>query len=493
MAPSTVIEPLEAIIDKLYEVPPCQLERNNLEVKGWCKTEKEFWKKAADCSVCFANADGGILLLGPEDNQTIQHTPVCPHKPPLSTDWVWGQIQKYTHPPVKCEVYTLGDSIPSLPRNVAACIVVNVPKKGILGKHATHAGICLVRNHNECEVDHLTSIDDYTSIIVEDASLDDLNRDSLNWAFRNSKVTPRMHSRWRSTIRPIEDLLVDFNLVVMGETGPPTISLASLLLFGSSAWLKRYNNGPFLRVTLTGPESAPYSYHFEQNLTETLKAIWLQQGVLWACFVNSVPVMCLRELIVNALIHRDYRLEGSINIRIASEDKIEIQNAGGLLRSLTSDNLIHGNPVHRNRLLTEAVSLLGFCEKSGSGIDTVYREAVCNGYDLPHFTSDRESFSAIVPLTNTSDFSRFIQRRGRDFQKLESLIMIRFLYASGGSALSELARIVQRPASYTSEIVKELRKRDVLIDSMQSTYDLAPSVRADIENPVDLNQRKLFE
>src|SRR5260370_13111016 len=93
---------------------------------------------------------------------------------------------------------------------------------------------------------------------------------------------------------------------------------------------------------------------------------------------TTAPDRCLRELLVNALIHRSYRSSGPINIRINPDQLFEIQNPGGFLRNLSPQNLINANPVHRNRLLTEAMTLLGFCEKSGSGIDVVYQEAIAS-------------------------------------------------------------------------------------------------------------------
>src|ERR1035437_10924828 len=66
-------------------------------------------------------------------------------------------------------------------------------------------------------------------------------------------------------------------------------------------------------------------------------------------------------------------------------------------QALNPNNLIHGNPAHRNSALSEAAALLGYCEKSGSGIDIVYGESVAAGFDFPSFEGDGESFKAILP------------------------------------------------------------------------------------------------
>lgn len=484
-------EKLRPIISQLHDTPPCQLERVSFEVKNWCRTEKELKKKATDWTVCFANANGGILLLGPEDEKTIQHTQECPYEF-VTPDWILQQIKKETHPPVKCAVYSLGEVLADISTELASCIVIDVPPKEILGKHTTHGGVCLVRNHNECEVDHLTSTDDYSAVIVKGASITDLSNESLNWAFRNTTVMPKVHSRWKSGNRRIADLLVDFNLISGNEQDREEVTLAALLLFGSKEALRKFNDGPFVRLTVANPEGRLHSYYLEQNIIDSLRQVWLEQGMLWGFLAATAPTECIRELLVNAFIHREYRLQGQMNIKIVPDDRIEIQNAGGLLRTLKPTGLINANPTHRNRLLTEAAALLGFCEKTGSGIDTVYRLSVVEGFDFPAFTADADSFSAIFSLSKTTQFAQFMQVRSRDFHRLESLMIIKHIYIDGPSKLDTLAMIAQRPEEYARQIVLELNKRGILDRVGEDIFELSSTIRSEIDHPVDSSQGRLF-
>jgi predicted HTH transcriptional regulator len=146
----------------------------------------------------------------------------------------------------------------------------------------------------------------------------------------------------------------------------------------------------------------------------------------------------------------------------------------------------------RNRALSEAAALLGYCEKSGSGIDIVYGQSVAAGLDFPSFEGDAESFTAIVPLERNSKFSNFIERRGGDFQKLESLLIVRHLFRAASSHIDVLANIVQRPKDYTESIVHDLCRRNILSQAGGSLFELCDSIRYDIEHPYDPNQGMLF-
>lgn len=83
--------------------------------------------------------------------------------------------------------------------------------------------------------------------------------------------------------------------------------------------------------------------------------------------VYSYPPKALHELIMNAVIHRNY--EGSttpISIR-HFDDRIEIQSPGGLFGDLTREQFPHGTS-YRNPILAEAAKTLGFVNRYGRGI-----------------------------------------------------------------------------------------------------------------------------
>ena len=492
MTPYELLGRLPDLVKQLRTTPPDQVERSIFEVRGWCGSEQDLWKEATDAAVCMANADGGIVLIGLDPRRLIDEAPPCPHEK-VTPEWLQESVRNHSHPPVECTACRLAEAVPATPHAAQNCLVLLVPRKTLAGMHRTDRGVCLVRQGDRCEVDHLSSQDDHSSILLDGAGLDSLSNESLHWAFTNHAVRPRQPQRWRESRRSIEDLLMDFNLV-SPQGGQTAVTLAAALLFGKKEFLSRLTGSAFLRVTLNGTEGAssePYTIHVQQNIADTFRDLWTRRGELTALADSSLPERCLRELVVNALIHRSYRSSEPVNVRITPSHLLEIQNPGGFLRNLGPRNLINASPVHRNPLLTEAAALLGFCEKSGSGIDIVYQEAVASGHDFPYFDGDREAFTAIVPLQKDNNFAQFIRSRAKDFTRLESLLVLKHLHKTPQADIGQLARVIERPVGFTEILLQELSKRQVIQED-HARFSLSDPVRFEIENPPDRDQGTLF-
>ncbi|SFE96198.1 RNA-binding domain-containing protein [Thermophagus xiamenensis] len=86
------------------------------------------------------------------------------------------------------------------------------------------------------------------------------------------------------------------------------------------------------------------------------------------------PVVAIRELIRNAVIHRDYALKG-MDIKIAIfDDKIEISSPGKLLPSIDFNDMEAGQSDIRNRTLAPVFKLLGIIEQWGNGLRLIHEE-----------------------------------------------------------------------------------------------------------------------
>lgn len=94
--------------------------------------------------------------------------------------------------------------------------------------------------------------------------------------------------------------------------------------------------------------------------------------------VADYPPLALRELFMNAVIHRNYENSTTPVTIDRYSDRIEIQNPGGLYGDLTADQLPRGTS-YRNPVLAEAAKTLGFVNKFGRGLDIAQRELANNG------------------------------------------------------------------------------------------------------------------
>ena len=119
--------------------------------------------------------------------------------------------------------------------------------------------------------------------------------------------------------------------------------------------------------------------------------------------IPEYPLTAVREILLNALVHRDYSIhtEGMpIQIRMF-QNRIEIQNPGGIYGRLRIDQLGKAQPDTRNPVIATALEVMGLTENRYSGIPTIRR--VMKEYHLPDpvFTDERGSF--MVTLYNSKE------------------------------------------------------------------------------------------
>src|ERR1700675_2732102 len=95
-----------------------------------------------------------------------------------------------------------------------------------------------------------------------------------------------------------------------------------------------------------------------KNIIESLREIVLGDHSLLHRHCPALPEVTLRELLVNAYVHRCWRTNGPIMMTITDES-LEIKNPGDLLPGLHVDSLIYCTPVYRNLLLAEGIRFAG--------------------------------------------------------------------------------------------------------------------------------------
>ncbi|WP_236698472.1 ATP-binding protein [Xylophilus sp. Leaf220] len=135
--------------------------------------------------------------------------------------------------------------------------------------------------------------------------------------------------------------------------------------------------------------------------------------------------MPVREAVLNAVAHRDYRLGGSIFVRQFAK-RLEVVSPGGLPPGITPENIIdQQNP--RNRRLAEALARCGLIERSGQGLNLMVENAVRHGKPLPSFagTAAHEVRLTLEGGVRNPAFVSFMEKLGD--QALRSLSTDDFL------------------------------------------------------------------
>jgi len=107
------------------------------------------------------------------------------------------------------------------------------------------------------------------------------------------------------------------------------------------------------------------------------------------------PRYAVREAMVNAVAHRDYRIRGRrIEVRMYA-DRLEIISPGGLPGYMTLDNLVEEH-FSRNPRLVSGLFQWGYIEELGLGIDQMIEEMTQAGHEPPEFKATPHLFTVIL-------------------------------------------------------------------------------------------------
>jgi ATP-dependent DNA helicase RecG len=108
------------------------------------------------------------------------------------------------------------------------------------------------------------------------------------------------------------------------------------------------------------------------------------------------PIVALQQLVRNAVMHRSYE-ETNAPVRVYwFNDRIEIQNPGGLFGQMNRQNFGQGVTDYRNPHLAEAMKTLGYVQRFGIGIPTAQKELAKNGNPLAEFIIEESYISVVI-------------------------------------------------------------------------------------------------
>jgi len=147
---------------------------------------------------------------------------------------------------------------------------------------------------------------------------------------------------------------------------------------------------------------------FDEELWKTINLrneVQHYQEGLFVWDIQTFNEKVVREAILNAVSHRDYRFHGSVFIRQYPK-KIEIVSPGGFPPGITPENiLLRQSP--RNRRIAEAFARCGLVERSGQGADRMFEESIKEGKPRPDFTGT-DDFQVSLTLKGEVQNPRFL-------------------------------------------------------------------------------------
>ena len=223
--------------------------------------------------------------------------------------------------------------------------------------------------------------------------------------------------------------------------GVPTY--AALILFGTRPALGRHLAQAELVFEYRSTEAAGPAAdreEYREGFFAWYDALWTKinlrndkQSYQDGLFRLDIPTFDegpVREALLNAVAHRDYRLGGSVFVRQYAH-RLEVVSPGGLPAGITPDNILEQqNP--RNRRLAETLAKCGLIERAGQGMNLMVESAIRQGKALPSLagTAAHEVRLTLEGRLRNPAFVRFLERISsetvnsfstQDFQALDAL------------------------------------------------------------------------
>lgn len=353
--------------------------------------------------VALANRSGGTVLVGVADDSTV----VSLAEPPRQIEErVMGLCRNNVRP-------TLTPGITTVAFDEGTILVITVPEGS--QKPYTANDICYVRAGSTTrrarpeELRALSFETDYTR--VERTVVAGVAFESLNLARFQDYVERRAPGSVRLNGLRLSDVAVSWGLAIrQDEQMRPTV--AGVLLFGlhPQALHPHWGVGavrlagdsltdPILdRTDLEGPADVLLDEAIAFARRNMRMAAVFAPGEVVRQDVPEYPLAAVREVLTNAIVHRDYGATGRVILRLF-EDRLEVTNPGGLPGDLTLDEITtHGGASYpRNPIVARVMRDWGRMEEIGRGLLRIQREMAQLGSDPPVFESGRQQFRVVLP------------------------------------------------------------------------------------------------
>lgn len=413
---------IEALLDRLEDCIAEDLEGQHIDFKEWGGGgSREQLQRVVRAAVCMANGGGGTVVFGVADGvagraRAVVGVPYHVNTGPLGAQVYHGTDPKLT--PVFEEI--------EVPEGTRRLIVMHV-HPGI-PPYTDTAGRGTVRVGKDClpltgslrrALNEESAGSDYTAETVE-APLSSVLSGAATEALR--EAAKRERASEALIARDDQDLL---EAVGAADEGTPT--RAAVLLAGSSAAMRRHVPRclwTYVRMT----SDTDYSERADGNDAIPLAVSGMIARIMSHNPIETVsediydfehptyPRVALREAILNAFCHSDYRIASPRLVKQYA-DRIEITSPGGFLGGVTADNILHHRPVTRNPRLVDALVRLRMVNRTNLGTERMYRALLIEGKRPPVIEdiggAVRVTFHASPLSVPFRSFVAAEERRGR--------------------------------------------------------------------------------
>lgn len=357
------------------------------------------WDEIVKDCIAFANATGGRLLLGVEDGQ--EAPPADQLIPADLPDTLRRKIAERTvNVAILPNVITAPNGGQYIEVRIPRAMAVASTTDGryflrVADQSKPVTGDDVMRLANERSA---LPWETQTTLHIPRNEVDAAKRDKLLQALRAS-------DRVKDSVKEkTDDELLDHYQLAQGQY----LTKLGILCLGRQHHRAQLTTAPviqFIKYDEHGQKVNKLVWDdHTQSPMELIEAVWLEvpdfreryelPDGLYRQNVPAFDEVVVRELLVNALVHRPYTQRGDIFLNL-HPDRLEVVNPGPLPLGVTPQNVLH-TTVRRNEHLARLFHDLRLMEREGSGFDKIFEVLLSQGRPAPELTEAHDRVQVTV-------------------------------------------------------------------------------------------------
>ncbi len=380
------------------------IENTNKEYKSLKKAigDKANHHDLAETCVCFANAQGGELIIGIEDKQNAP-----PALQKIKQEDINGLVKSLRQ---------LTDSVSIVTSNIiihengGEYFILNIqPSTRVIA--TTSSGKVFIRISDSC---YPIGSDDLTNLATEKTAFQweiitaqkvrvkEVNTQKTHALLKDLQSSEKVSDFIKG--KSDDEILLHYQLL---NTDGYLTNLGILWL-GNSSQIARLSYPVTVQYIVYNEMEEKIrkkEWHFhlhspkeilleiEREAVELTYSSELPDGLFRKNLRQYAPEV-VRELLVNAIAHKKYTISGDIFIEVFL-DRLKITNPGSLPLGVTTKNILHERH-RRNPHLIQLMSHLKLMEGEGSGYDLVYEKLARDAKPMPEIETDFTKVSVTV-------------------------------------------------------------------------------------------------
>jgi ATP-dependent DNA helicase RecG len=447
------------LLDDLTSQPADSLEDQDLDFKEWNERSlPDSVGMVVDMAICMANGGGGTVVFGVRDKVTGRDAAILGVPNAIDPNLLKKTVYDRTDP----RITPVFEDLP-VPEGTGRLLVMQVFPG--MPPHTDTSGKGTIRMGKDCmpltgsvrqQIAVETGETDLTARCVDgalDALISPGAMEALREAARRERAPEDLLGMSDHDLLAAIDLLDRGSLTVAGLllAGKPE-ALRALLPNHGWSYLQMRDDTEIAKPA-GGHEALPLAVNrLADQISNPIETV--RQG-LHHFEYRTYPEIALREALLNAFCHRDYRLGGPVIVK-QYDDRLEIASLGGFIGGINADNILHHPPASRNPRLIQALSQLRLVNRSNLGVPRMFKSLLIEGKAPPIIAERGNAVIVTFLASDLSDaFRSFVEDEAAHGRMLsvDHLLVLQHLLRHPEIDIAAAAALCQRTQSETREVL----------------------------------------